>query len=151
MTLLGKRIALMLGAAVIAPAAFACGGGGDTGPDDEYVTAFCNTQREFSDSLDAAIRGSSTTTNFDAIAEPFETLADDFDDLKPPDDLEDWHNDAAEKVSETADRVKDERNLEAVTSLERDPLSGMPEEPRERLRAIANDDPACEGLSVFEG
>ncbi len=151
MTLIGKRVGLVVGAALIAPLAFACGGGSDTGSDEEYVTAFCNTQREFADSVRSAIQGTSGTADFNEIADTFEALADAFDDMKPPEDVKDWHDDASDQISSIADRVKDDRNLGAVTSLERDPTTGIPEGPRARLRDLADDDPACDGVTVFVG
>ena len=148
-TLFGKRIALAIGAVSVAAAAFACGGDDDTGPDDEYVTAFCDAQRAFSDSLETALDNASSSSDFDEVAEPYETLAEDFGDMKPPEDVQDWHDDVTDQLDGIADRVREEGNLDAHTELEQDPTTGMPDEPRQRLLAIAEEDPACEGLTVF--
>lgn len=150
MTLNLRLTGAALAALLIAPLAAACGGDGD-GSDEEYVTAFCETQREFTTTLEAAIRDASTTSDFDAIAEPFETLAGNFKDMDPPEDMKDWHEDATDQLSATAERVKEERNLQAVTSLPQDPLKGMPDGPRARLQRAAANDPACDGLNVFRG
>jgi hypothetical protein len=143
------RIALAAGAGALVLGAAACGGGDDTGPDDEYVTDFCNAKREFSDSLESALLEASSDSDFDAVAEPFETLADAFDDMAPPEDAQDWHNDATDQLEDIADQVRDEENLDAVTGLEQDPTTGMPDGPRERLLAIAENDPACDGVTAF--
>ncbi len=147
---LKKPGGVLLAAMLIVPAALACGGDGD-GSDEEYVTAFCEAHREFTTSWSAAIQNASTTSSFDDIAEPLEVLADDFDDMNPPADMKDWHDETTKQLSATAERVKEEKNLQAITSLPNDPLTGMPEGPRERLRDVAADDPACQSLNVFEG
>jgi hypothetical protein len=150
-TLKGNRIGLALGAVLGASLAFACGGGSDTGSDEEYVTDFCNMQREFSDSVRVAIQGTSGSADFNDIADTFDALADAFDDMKPPEDVQEWHDEASDQISSIAEQVKEDRDLGAVTSLERDPTTGVPESPRARLREIAADDPACNGLTVFQG
>ena len=143
-----------LGAALLIPFAVACGGGGDdTGSDDDYVIAFCDARRQFSTDLDAAVKQVSAAGGgeFDKIANTFEELANDFDDMKPPEDLEEWHDNAADQLNSTADKVKKDKNLQAVTSLQTDPLAGMPEGPRNRLRDNAKNQESCKGLNVFEG
>jgi hypothetical protein len=149
----GTLLALALTTATVLAAGLACGGGDDTGSDGDYVVAFCDARRQFSSDLDAAVKQVSAAGGgeFDRIADTFTELADDFDEMKPPEDLKDWHENASKQLSETASKIKKEKNLQAVTSLQRDPLSGMPEEPRERLKKEAENQESCKGLNAFEG
>lgn len=153
-TILTRTLSAALGAVLVIPVVAACGGGGDdTGSDDDYVTAFCDARRQFSTDLDEAVKQVSAAGGgeFDKIADTFEELANDFDDMKPPEDLKDWHNGAAKQLNDTAGKIKKDKNLQAVTSLQSDPLAGMPEGPRNRLRENAKGQDGCKGLNVFEG
>ncbi len=153
MTFFARSLSVALGAALMVPVAVACGGGSDTGSDDDYVTAFCDARRQFSTDLDEAVKQVSAAGGgeFDKIANTFGELANDFDDMKPPEDLKDWHDNAARQLNSTADKIKKDKNLQAVTSLQSDPLAGMPEGPRNRLRDNAKNQESCKGLNVFEG
>ena len=147
------RSLLAVAAVLVVPASLACGGGDDTGSDDDYVVAFCDARRQFSTDLDAAIKQVSAAGGgeFDKVSDTFEELANDFDEMKPPEDVKDWHDAAVKQLNETADKVEKDKNLQAVTTLRADPLSGMPAGPRNRLRENAKGQEACKGLNVFEG
>jgi hypothetical protein len=145
-----RNCGVVVAALLIVPVAIGCGGGGD-GSDEEYVTAFCETQREFTTTLEDAIRNATTTSDFDEIAAPFETLADEFEDMDPPEGHEGLVRRDSRAVVGHRGAGEGGAKFSAVTSLPRDPLTGMPEGPRERLRDVADGEPACEGLNVFQG
>jgi len=144
-----RTLALAAGAALIASLVVACGGGDGTGSDEDYISAFCDARREFTENLDTAVKQVSTggDKEFGQIADVFTELADDFDDMKPPEDLKDWHDTASKQLSDAAEKIEKEKNLQAVTSLP--PLADMPAGPRERLRNQAQNYDSCKGLNAF--
>lgn len=147
MTLFSRWGGLLLAAAFIAPLAIACGGGDDTGSDEDYVKAFCEAKRAFSEALPAAIKAVNDSGGKDPgrIARPYEDLADAFDDMDPPEDLKDWHDNATDRLKDRAKAIKDGQAGDAS-----DPVSGIPDGPRARLRQQAEKEPACNQLNVFE-
>lgn len=145
-----RFFALAVSATALAAGAAACGGGDSTGSDDQYVKDFCNAQRDFKTSLDAAVKevaAGGGSVDAGKIAEPYSQLAKDFEDMKPPKDIKDWHDGAAKQLGDAAKRIKKEKSLQ---SLGQDPLAGMPAEARERLRKTAQNEQACSGLNVFQ-
>jgi hypothetical protein len=146
-----RLFALAVSATVLAAAAVACGGGDSTGSDDQYVKDFCTAQRDFKSSLDEAVKevaAGGGSVDAGKIAEPYSQLAKDFEDMKPPADIKDWHNGASKQLRDAASRIKKEKSLQSIGQ---DPLTGMPAEARERLRKVAQNEQACNGLNVFQG
>lgn len=154
-------------AAVLAAAALlvaACGGGdgGGAGTDESYVKGMCEAFRSFEEDSDKALaelEGKFEDVEddedfeklmeeaFRAFAEPVRNLANDASKVKPPEDIKPYHDQVVASLRTAADSFE-EGNL----NFDEDPFEDLPEPPQsvqDRLRAVADDEPACQGLDIF--
>jgi hypothetical protein len=147
-----RRVMLGLGVVpVLAGAALfgACGGDDDggTGSDEDFVADLCEIMKNFSDDLDNLEEEAEGAEEFDEIAEllsgPIGDLADGFADLNPPEDLQDWHEEASEELDKLSDDLDSGELTEEAMSGE-SPIPDPPEEAAERLSALAEDNEDCQ-------
>lgn len=151
-----RKVLLGAGIApVIAGAALFGGCGGDDdgggGSEEDFVADLCGLLKDFTTDLDNLDPNDLANEDdaFDALAEPFETLAADFEDLNPPSELEDWHEQGAETLNEIAQKLRD-GDFE-FGDLEDDPLPDLPDDVQERYTSLAEGNEDCEEAGVTLG
>ena len=139
---------LLLAPAMLAMVFAACGGGDDddggggggTGSDEAFVASICKSFNTFSTDLDKVMKDASSLTDEKAaakkFAEPFDKLATNFANAKPPKDLKDWHSDASKVLKDAAKAMKD-GDLAALENL--DDLPDTPSGASDRLEKIDKD------------
>ena len=157
--MLNRKFALWLGLVPLALGAMflvACGGddddggGGGSGSDEDFVSDLCKASADFLADIESAgedIDPSDLDAASKAIAGPFEDFAGKFKDLNPPDDLEEWHNDASDSLDQIVQQVKDGDFESALGGT--DPLPELPDGPRERLGKIADENEDCKEAGGF--
>jgi hypothetical protein len=95
--------------AVLGVAAFtACGGGdGGSGNDEDFVADLCALMLDFDEDIDNIDPGDITNEEdaAEALMEPFENMVDGFEDLNPPADLEDWHEEAVKQLKQLLEDI----------------------------------------------
>ncbi|MCC7364500.1 MAG: hypothetical protein IT303_09005 [Dehalococcoidia bacterium] len=156
-----KFAGLLLMPALAASVFVACGGdddggsGGGTGSDEEYVADICKGMNDFMEDFGAAfedldLESTNEDDMIDAFVKPFESLANAFEDAKPPSDLKDWHSDAVDALNDMVKAMKDGD----AGALENDALGDipdMPEDVAERLGKIAEDNEDCQASEELGG
>jgi len=151
---------LLLAPAMLAMVFAACGGGDDddggggggTGSDEAFVASICKSFNTFSTDLDKVMKDASSLTDEKAaakkFAEPFDKLATNFANAKPPKDLKDWHSDASKVLKDAAKAMKD-GDLAALENL--DDLPDPPSGASDRLEKIAKDNKDCQAADFAFG
>lgn len=128
------------------------GGGGGTGSDEAFVASICKSFNTFSTDLDKVMKDASSLTDEKAaakkFAEPFDKLATNFANAKPPKDLKDWHSDASKVLKDAAKAMKD-GDLAALENL--DDLPDPPSGASDRLEKIAKDNKDCQAADFAFG
>lgn len=149
-----RKIGLLLGIAPFALGATflgACGdddggGGGGSGSDEDFVAGLCDAFLVFQEDLQDLFSDLSDLEDEEeaakAMAEPFEKLAESFEDLNPPSDLRDWHEDASEALNEAAEQLKDGNVDDGIFAGDQ-PFDDPPQDVQDRLQAIAEDNDDC--------
>jgi len=166
-----KRWILYAGVATLAIGAMAftaCGGddddggGGDsgssssggTGSDEKFVADICKAGAKFSKDLEKATANLGNSTDpkkaAQSLAEPFEDFSNAFAKAKPPKDLKEWHDAAADKLKEAAASLK-KGDLEADIFTQDEPFPDPPKEASDRLTKIADKNKDCQDADFSFG
>jgi len=151
---------LLLAPAMLAMVFAACGGGDDdgggggggTGSDEAFVASICKAFATFSTDLDKTMKDASSITDEKEAAKkfaaPFETLAKNFSNAKPPKDLKDWHSKASKTLTDAAKAMKD-GDLKALENI--DDLPDPPKDASDRMEKIAKDNKDCQAADFAFG
>jgi hypothetical protein len=149
------RFALAAVVLALSLAAFvSCGGGsGDDevdGDDGTYVATICSTVRELSEELAALQDGAALASALDDLTDAIERAAGQLDDVDPPADVREQHDDLVELFRDASDGLRDgdAEAIAALFQLQADAFE-PPEGARERLAAAAAAAPECEGMGIF--
>lgn len=163
---IGKKW-LLVPAALLAlvTVAAACGGdddGGGAGTDESYVKGVCQAFEKFNDDMDEAFTDLEEKfaeieddddfekvmeDAFKALAGPLKDFANDLGKVKPPADVKEYHDELVVAAKAAAEAYE-----KGDVELEEDPFEDIPEPPQDvqdRLQAVAENEPACQGLDVF--
>ena len=151
---MSKILAGFFGLSILAVSSFAaCSGDGD-GNDEDFVRGLCEASTELRNGVEQAIKNSSSSTDpnkaVESLAEPVDEFADDFDDLDPPEDLKDWHDDASEKLSAVAKDFRERKDIAALEGFNDSPVPDPPSAQKARLREAAEDIQQCNGVTFFK-
>jgi hypothetical protein len=146
----------VLALAIPATLLSACGGGDDEpGSDAEYVAAVCTTigglqatLNDLGDELSGAETVDEISEALDLFAAALNDAAGDLDDARPPADVRDSHNAVVDAFREAAGAMAD-GNVEALDTFDPGSIE-PPATARQRLAAAAAQEPACQGLGIFE-
>lgn len=127
--------------------------------DEDYLRHVCAAasafQRRFEEATanikpnnaDEALKGL-----VQALGGPLDTLANDLDRANPPEDLEQWHQDAVDRVRETAKDVNEADRADELGKLlilQDGPFPKPPAATAERLSKAAAGIRECDGVAAF--
>ncbi len=84
------------------------------------------------------------------LVEPLEKFVKAFKDSDPPDDLDEWHDEASDRLQATVDAFKKEQSLSALVGFSDSPIPDPPAEAKQRLRDAAEDVDACDGVAFLK-
>lgn len=146
---MNSKLAAFAALSVIAGSSLvACGGG--EGNDEDFVKGLCEASSELRSGVEKAVKDGSTSTDPGKVVElmivPIDAFAKAFDDLKPPKDLKDWHEETADQLNATATSFRTEKKLTALAAFNDSPIPSPPGDARARLEAAAEDVPECTGV-----
>lgn len=123
------------------------GGGGGSGSDEAFVGGLCDAFLTFSTDLDKLFKDPSKLADEEdaakAFAEPFADLAKAFDKLKPPKDLQDWHDEASDALNKVAKDLK-AGNADSEVFASDSPFPDPPKEAGDRLSKVAEKNKTCQ-------
>jgi hypothetical protein len=145
----------------------ACGGGDDddddassddnkssssgaTGSDEKFVADICKGFATFQASFEKITADPGKLANekdaIEAFSKPFEQLAKDFSNAKPPKDLKDWHKEASDSLNKASAAIKkgDLQSLDSLDSALGDPPKGVDE----RLSKVAEKNKDCQAANL---
>lgn len=127
----------------------------DDDPSDEnFVTQLCEASAELRTDLDVAIQAASTQTDsgkaVGLLVEPLERFVKAFKDSDPPNDLDEWHDEASDRLRTTVEAFKKEQSLAALVGFSDSPIPDPPAEAKQRLRDAAEDVDACDGVAFLK-
>jgi len=126
----------------------------DEPSDENFVTQLCEASAELRTDLEAAIQAASTQTDsgkaVGLLVEPLEKFVKAFKDSDPPDDLDEWHDEASDRLQATVDAFKREQSLSALVGFSDSPIPDPPAEAKQRLRDAAEDVVACDGVAFLK-
>lgn len=115
--------------------------GAGSGSEEDFVSDLCKIGAQFAKDIDEA-EAPTDPEDLDSLTEPFEKFAEDFGDLNPPSDLEDWHSEASKSLDDLVKKLKD-GDFEALAEAD-EPFPDLPEDARERYEKLAEDDEDCQ-------
>ncbi|MGE0601799.1 MAG: hypothetical protein AB7J35_20655 [Dehalococcoidia bacterium] len=131
----------------------ACGGGGD-GSDKEFVTDLCDATTQLKTDFAAAVKDASGQTDsgkaVDRLIPPLEAFVKAFDDAKPPKDLKEWHNAASDQLAAAVEKFKTEKTLASLEGFGDSPVPDPPADAKARLREVAQNIDACDGVAFLK-
>ncbi len=134
----------------------ACGGGGgDPATDEEYVKAVCVSVGNLQDEMSSLTADAASATDveslqklMDNVAKALDSAADELDDVNPPADVKDSHDQVVQAFRDAAKSMED-GDIEALNNF--DPGTIAPDEAvQERLSAAARNVDECNGLGLFD-
>ena len=135
------------------PMLVACSGDGD-GNDEDFVRGLCEASSDLRSGVEQALKDASTSTDpnkaVELLAAPVDGFADDFEDLEPPKDLKDWHDDASGQLVDVAKNFRESKDLAALEGFNDSPVPDPPAEAKARLRGVAEDIAECNGVTFFK-
>lgn len=144
---------VVLLAALVAPAAVSCGGGGD-GNDKDFVTGLCEASSALRAGVEKAVKDGASSTEpgkaVELMVAPVDAFVKAFGDLNPPKDLKTWHKDATSQLEATAETFRKEKQLTALAAFNDSPVPDPPADAKVRLQAVAQDIPACQGVAFLK-
>jgi hypothetical protein len=129
-------------------------GGSGGGSDEEFVADICGAMLTFSKDVQKLLSDPKTLEDEDeavkALAKPFETLANAFEDADPPSDLRDWHRTASSELNKAAESFKD-GDASALEEFEDAPIPEAPAAAQDRLQKIADSNKDCQDADFSLG
>jgi hypothetical protein len=147
-----------LAAAAVAFGAFLLASCGDAQPSDsspteeQFVAGICRSGAELIDSLNDATSDLEVLEDqerlIDALAQPLEKFADEFQRNTPPDSLRQWHQQASKTLRDAAAAIRSGEGIEALTN---SPFPDPPAEDRVRLQKIAKANKTCRDYDLTFG
>ncbi|MGE3073806.1 MAG: hypothetical protein AB7N24_06905 [Dehalococcoidia bacterium] len=130
-----------------------CGGGGD-GSDEQFVTDLCNAttrlKADFADAVKEASGQTDSTRAVDSLIPPLEAFVKAFEDAKPPKDLKDWHSAASDQLDAAVQKFRTEKTLASLEGFGDSPVPDPPADAKARLREVAQNVDACDGVAFLK-
>lgn len=128
--------------------------GSDGGNDEDFVRGLCEASTELRTGVEKAVKDGSTSTDPNKVVEllvvPIDAFVEAFDDLKPPKDLKDWHEESTKQLKATAETFRSEKKLTALASFNDSPVPSPPDAARARLETAAASVPECNGVAFLK-
>lgn len=148
-----SKLGIFLALGVIAASSLvACGS--DGGNDDDFVRGLCEASSALRTGVEKAVKDGATSTDPNKVVEllavPVDAFVKAFDDLNPPKDLKDWHEEATSQLRQTAETFRTEKKLTALATFNDSPVPNPPDAARARLETAAADIPECAGVAFLK-
>ena len=145
-----SRLALAL-LAFVAMAAFGCGE--EDATDESFVRDLCGATTQLQSGLATALADSRTQTDpakaVEVLVPPLDAFVKAFEDIRPPKDLDEWHESSTTQLRASVDKFETEKTLSSLEGFGDSPVPDLPAAAKLRLRETGDRIEECNGVAFL--